>query len=145
MNRRGLHRKLLLNLCEIEPYLQLIPRPVTAWLSAMQQLLDATKATEFLLWVMRPNLSSCTQDLHVRCLPALPRNLPVLASASPARSSCLLGCGGFLHQRELGCFQEKRNISSLARQRQLSSLLPVHGILAEQMQSKHSPKPECRT
>lgn len=30
MNKRGLHRKPPLCLCEIEPYLQLVPRPVTA-------------------------------------------------------------------------------------------------------------------
>lgn len=144
MNRRGLHRKLLLCLCETEPYLQLVPRPVTTWLSAMQQLLDATDATKLLFWIMRTSLSSRTQDLHVCCLPALPKGLPVPASASPAHSPCLphpcLIVVGFLHQRELSCFQEKRNLFSLARQRQLSSLLPVHGILAEWVRSKYPRK-----
>lgn len=122
MDRRGLRRKLLLCLCEIEPYLQFIPRPVTAWWSAMQQLFDATNATELLLWVMRTSLSSHAQDLHVCRLPALPRSLPVPASVSPALSPCLphlcLRVGVFLHQRELSYFQEKRNLSSLARQRE---------------------------
>lgn len=95
MNRRGLHRKLFLCLCETDPYLQLVPRPVTTWLSAMQQLLDATDTTKLLFWIMRTSLSSRTQDLHVCCLPALPRGLPVPASCSPSLpASSSLESGG---------------------------------------------------
>lgn len=147
MNRRGKHSQVLLCLCEIDPHLQIVPGPEAEWLwcsSCLVQQMPQSSYSGSRGHAFLPMYCTCLFTVSLLCL-----GLRVASSASPACSPCCLipvCVGRSSTRRELGCFQGQRNLSCLLRQRQLSSGLPMHSILAEWVWSRCSPKlTDCRT
>lgn len=148
MNRKGMHSQVLLCLCEVDPHLQVVPGSEAEWLwcsscLVQQMLLSSCPGP----WghAFLPMCSTCLFTVSLLCLglfQSLP--LPLQLALLPASSLCVWG--GSSTRRELGCFQGKRNLSCLSRWRQLSSSLPMHGILANWCRADALlSSAECRT
>lgn len=146
MNRKGMHIQVLLCLGEIDPHLQVVPRPEAEWLwssSCLVQQIPQSSYSEPWGHAFLPMCSTCLFTVSLLCLglfQLLP--LPLWLAFLPASFLCVCVCVGGVSstRRELDCFKGKRNLSCLSGQRQLSSSLPINSILGEWVQSRCCPK-----
>lgn len=131
MNRKGMHIQVLLCLGEIDPHLQVVPRPEAECLwssSCLVQQIPQSSYSEPWGHAFLPMCSTCLFTVSLLCLglfQLLP--LPLWLAFLPASSLCVCVCvwGGVLHQKGAWLLQGKEE-SLLSFRAKAAFLLSAH-------------------